>query len=84
MNGIIFVYFLPYVLANVVAIKATKPHRTAKFVVPPVTSLLLKLPIALLAKLKPIIATVGPITTGGINLSIQLTPAFLTTIAIIA
>ncbi len=39
-------------------------------------------PTAFPASDRPIIATVGPITTAGINLSIHLTPTFFTMIAI--
>ena len=42
-----------------------------------------KLPTALTESERPIRATVGPITTGGISFAIQATPANLTTIAII-
>ena len=62
--------------------KVTSPQIIATYDDPPTIFVLFKSLIALPARDKPIIATVGPITTAGINLFIQLTPEIFTIIAI--
>ena len=74
MNGIRRSVLFPYVLVSMVVIRAVRPHRTAHWVASPVTELICRSPMAFPARERPIIATVGPMTTGGMMRLIHSTP----------
>ena len=89
MKGISLTIFLPYTEQIVTTKRVISPHKrhtsgfaaelpSASSTFPFVISL-----TAFAARDKPIIETVGPITTAGISLFIQPTPTNLTAIAII-
>ena len=84
INGIILSSFLPYTEHTIVTASVTSPQTIEVYALP----VLVKSPsvsqfIALPDSDSPIIATVGPITTAGMILSIQPEPTNLTMIAII-
>ena len=72
INGIIFNIFLPYTeqITTVKKVISPQNNEAYKLYVDEVNCFV-KSPIALPANDKPIIATVGPIITGGINLLIH-------------
>ena len=88
MKGISFPNFFPYTEQAIVTPSVTSPQISATrgsataapsaSLTPPVTIS----PTAFPASERPIIATVGPITTAGMSLSIQSTPTILTISAI--
>jgi len=81
MNGISLPARFPYVEQSMVIASVKRPHSKAICEFPPSTLDFIKSATAFPERLRPIIATVGPIITGGINLSIQATPKIFTTIA---
>ena len=89
MKGISFAIFFPYTEATITAKSVTSAHmrqiRELVFIMYAPFESCATLPtasfMAFPASERPIIATVGPITTGGISFESQLTPANLTVIA---
>ena len=82
MNGISFPTFFPYVEQSMVTARVKSPQIRATYVLPPSTLDFIRSPTALPERLSPIIATVGPMMTGGIRRSIHFTPQNFTTSAI--
>ena len=65
-----------------VTARVMRPQMRATYLLPPPAPLLMRSPTALPERLRPMMATVGPMITGGISFSIHLTPQNLMTMAI--